>query len=56
MDEIVKFSGDDSGASAVEYALLIMCIAMAVVAAAKTFGTAVRGLFDLADAQYPSGS
>jgi Flp pilus assembly pilin Flp len=56
MDSIVKFSGDDAGASAVEYALLIMCIAMAVVAAVKTFGGAVRSLFELADAQYPSGS
>jgi Flp pilus assembly pilin Flp len=56
MGLIVKFSGDDSGASAVEYALLIACIAVAVVAAVKTFGDAVRGLFELADARYPNGS
>jgi len=56
MDLIVKFSGDESGASAVEYSLLLACIAMAVVAAIKTFGSAVQSLFDLANNSYPSGS
>jgi Flp pilus assembly pilin Flp len=56
MDLIVKFFGDESGASAVEYSLLLACIAMAVVAAVKTFGEAVRGCFDLANDNYPSGS
>ena len=56
MDLIGKFSGDESGASAVEYTLLLMGIAMAVVAALTTFGTAVQGLFDTANARFPSGS
>jgi Flp pilus assembly pilin Flp len=53
MDLIGKFSGDESGATAVEYALMIMCIALAVFAAVQAFGAAVRGLFEM---QYPSGS
>jgi Flp pilus assembly pilin Flp len=56
MDLIVKFSGDESGASAVEYALLLFGIALTVVAAVTTFGAAVQGLFDLANERYPSGS
>jgi Flp pilus assembly pilin Flp len=53
MDLIVKFSMDESGASAVEYALMLMCIALAAAAAVKTFGAGVRGLFELANERYP---
>lgn len=56
MDLIGKFSEDESGATAVEYALMMMCIAMAIFAAVTTFGSAVQGLFGSANAQYPSGS
>jgi len=45
MDLILKFSGDESGASAVEYALLLAFIAMAIVAGAHSLGTAVAGFF-----------
>jgi Flp pilus assembly pilin Flp len=54
MDLLVKFSGDESGASAVEYSLLLLFITMAIVAAVKTFGATVRGFFDLANARYPT--
>jgi Flp pilus assembly pilin Flp len=53
MDLIVKFSVDESGASAVEYALMLVCIALAVLGAVKTFGAGVRGLFELANERYP---
>lgn len=53
MDLISKFSGDESGASSVEYAILLMCIAVAAAAAVKTFGTGVLGLFELANDKYP---
>jgi Flp pilus assembly pilin Flp len=55
MDLIGKFSGDESGATAVEYTLMLMCIALAIFAAVTTFSTAVHGLFELANARFPSG-
>jgi pilus assembly protein Flp/PilA len=54
MDLIVKLSGDESGASAVEYALLLAGIALAVITAVKTLGFGVRGWFDTANSQYPT--
>ena len=53
MDLLVKFSADESGASAVEYALMLVCIALTVAAAIKSLGLGVRGLFDSANAKYP---
>ena len=46
MDLIIKFSADEAGASAVEYALLMAFIAVAIAGSVTTFGTAVAGLFD----------
>ena len=37
---------DESGASAVEYALIMTLIAMAVVLSVAFFGTTTAGLFD----------
>ena len=45
MDLILKFSADETGASAVEYALLLALIAVAIAASVRTFGTFVAGLF-----------
>lgn len=45
MDPILKFSADEAGASAVEYALLMAFIAVAIAASVQTFGTAVANLF-----------
>jgi len=56
MDLIIKFSGDESGATAVEYALLLSLIALTVMAAVNTFGAGVRGLFELANDRFPTGS
>jgi Flp pilus assembly pilin Flp len=53
MDLIGKFSGDESGATAVEYTLMLMCIALAIFAALNTFGAAVRGLFEVANDRFP---
>jgi len=56
MDLIGKFSGEESGATAVEYTLMLMCIALAIFAALNIFGSALRGLFELANDRFPSGS
>jgi Flp pilus assembly pilin Flp len=45
MDLIVKFAGDEAGASAVEYALLLAFIALAIAASVQTFGNFVASLF-----------
>jgi Flp pilus assembly pilin Flp len=45
MDPILKFSSDEAGASAVEYALLLACITLAIAASVSTFGVAVANLF-----------
>jgi len=47
MDLIIKFAIDESGAPAVEYALLLSFIAVGIAASLTTFGAAVRGLFQV---------
>jgi Flp pilus assembly pilin Flp len=56
MDLIIRFSWDESGAPAVEYALLLAFIAVAIAASVKSLGTVVSGLFDNAVAKYPTTS
>jgi Flp pilus assembly pilin Flp len=42
----VKYlSHDESGASAVEYSILVACIAIAIISAVALFGSSVKGLF-----------
>jgi Flp pilus assembly pilin Flp len=53
MDLIIKFTCDEAGASAVEYAFLLAFIAVAIAAGVTTFGKAVGGLFDNVVAQLP---
>ena len=53
MDLIIKFTCDEAGASAVEYAFLLAFIALAIAASVTTFGQAVGGLFDNVVAQLP---
>jgi Flp pilus assembly pilin Flp len=45
MDLLGKFSCDEAGASAVEYALLLAFIAVAIAASVLTFGQAIRNSF-----------
>jgi Flp pilus assembly pilin Flp len=47
MDLILKFSADESGAPAVEYALFLALIALAIAASVQSFGAAVASLFVL---------
>jgi|WetSurMetagenome_2_1015567.scaffolds.fasta_scaffold242055_2 Flp pilus assembly pilin Flp len=46
MELFMKFALDEAGASAVEYALLLTFIALAIITSVTTFGQAVKGLFD----------
>ena len=43
--KLVSFLADESGATAVEYALLLGVIALAVLGAAKALGTSLNELF-----------
>jgi Flp pilus assembly pilin Flp len=54
MDLLTKFTLDEAGASAVEYALLMAFIALAIVTSVATFGQAVNGLYQKAVDQWPS--
>ena len=45
MDLLSKFSGDEAGASAVEYAFLVAFIAVAIAASVLTFGQAIKDVF-----------
>jgi Flp pilus assembly pilin Flp len=53
MNLIYRFKRDESGASSVEYALLVAFVAVAIAATVQTFGAAVKGLFDRANNDWP---
>ena len=55
MDLIIKFTCDEAGAPAVEYALLLAFIAVAIAASVTAFGAAVKGLFADAALKFPGG-
>ena len=42
MDLIIRFTCDEAGASAVEYALLLTLIALAILGSVTTLGIAIR--------------
>ena len=52
--KIVTFLQDEEGASAIEYALLVALIALAITAGATTLGTRIGGMFNSAAAQLPT--
>ena len=43
---LFRFAADDSGASAVEYALLLLMVAMAILGAAGSLGTNLGRNYD----------
>jgi pilus assembly protein Flp/PilA len=51
--KIVGFINDEEGASAIEYALLVALIALAITAGATTLGTKISAMFNSAAAQLP---
>ena len=46
MELINRFIRDEGGASAVEYALLLSLIALAIITSVTTFGQALKGSFE----------
>ena len=53
MERMLHLIRDETGASAVEYSLLLVGIALAVAGSITIFGTAVRGLFGDAIGKFP---
>jgi Flp pilus assembly pilin Flp len=47
MDLIMKFTFDEAGAPAVEYAFLLAFITVAIAASVRSFGSAVANLFNI---------
>ncbi len=48
MEKMKQFLSDESGASAVEYGLLVALIAVVIVGAVTALGTAIQGKFTTA--------
>jgi len=56
MERIKNFFKDESGASAVEYGLLVSLIAVAIIIAVQTLGTNLSSKFDDAAAGVANAS
>lgn len=54
LQKTMDFLRDEEGASAIEYALLVGLIAVAIVTAVTALGTKVAAVFDSATAKLPS--
>jgi pilus assembly protein Flp/PilA len=50
-----KFFKDESGASAVEYGLLVSLIAVGIIVAVTALGTSLKGVFNSAAATIAAG-
>jgi pilus assembly protein Flp/PilA len=48
-----RFFKDESGVSAVEYAILMSCIAVAICSAVGIFGQGVKGLYTDSNSKIP---
>jgi len=54
MEQIKNFFKDESGASAVEYGLLVALIAVVVIAAVTTIGTKLNATFTAVGTSLPT--
>jgi len=54
--KIVAFINDEEAAAAIEYALLVALIALAIVAGATTLGTKIGTMFTNAAKRLPAGT
>jgi pilus assembly protein Flp/PilA len=50
---IRRFYEDESGASSVEYAILVSSIAVAIMSAVALLGQGVKGLYTQANTKFP---
>lgn len=46
MSKLISFSGDDGGATAIEYSLIALFIALAIFASAMTVGSGLSNVFN----------
>ena len=53
LNKTMAFIQDDAGASAIEYALLVSLIALAIVVGVTALGTKIAGVFTNAAAKLP---
>ena len=57
MKKVIKrLYKDESGASSTEYAILVCCIAVAIIFTVLMFGQVVNGLYTNANAKFPVGT
>jgi|WetSurMetagenome_2_1015567.scaffolds.fasta_scaffold1658778_1 pilus assembly protein Flp/PilA len=56
LKKFMAFIRDEQGASAIEYALLVALIALAITAAATTLGTSISGMFQNASSKLNAAS
>ena len=54
LQRIMAFIQDEEGASAIEYALLVALIALAITAGATTLGTKISTMFNAAANKLPT--
>jgi pilus assembly protein Flp/PilA len=50
MDKIMQYLGDESGASAAEYALILALIALVIIVSVTTLGKNINSIFSSAAA------
>ncbi|MCL4502913.1 MAG: Flp family type IVb pilin [Deltaproteobacteria bacterium] len=56
MNALRNFVKDESGASAVEYGLLVALIAVVIMGAVTTLGTTIKGMFENVTTQINSAT
>ncbi len=56
LNKIMAFIKDEEGAAAIEYALLLVMVALAIVGVAGTLGPKIAGVFTSMDNAMPSSA
>jgi pilus assembly protein Flp/PilA len=57
LNKIMAFIKDEEGAAAIEYALLLVMVALAIIGVAATLGPKIASIFDQVDtAMVPTAS
>jgi Flp pilus assembly pilin Flp len=56
LSKIVAFINDEEGAAAIEYALLLVMVALAIIGVAATLGPKIAGVFTSAQNAMPAAS
>jgi pilus assembly protein Flp/PilA len=56
LKKIVAFIRDEEAAAAIEYALLLVMVALAIIGVAATLGPKIAGVFTQVDTAMPAAS